>query len=889
MDFSRIDPRIMALWAKSGEPEGHSLLLHMLDVAAVAESILRREPDTTAEWISKRLQLYAADVRRWVAYCCGLHDIGKATAGFQRRWQAGWEKVKEAGLPVVASASVAAHDKAGGAILLRECESVEGGTLAGLLALCAAGHHGYAPSLYELRDALPWGEDPAWKDTRHGLIEVYRKALAPASPSISDAKVSLLAWLTGLTAVADWIASNAEWFPFGRRGCGTTEEYYQKALSLAEDGLERLGWPRFAPLAPASADTATLLSLAMGKKEGVQPRELQRVGDQLLKGCAEPTLLLVEAAMGEGKTELAFLAHLRLQAANGHRGMYVALPTQATGNAMFDRTLNFLRACSPATRLDVQLAHAGAALNEQVMHLRGVGDSEEESVACGAWFAQHRRALLSPYGVGTIDQALYSVLNVKHHGVRVWGLSNRVIILDEIHAYDTYTSTLLTELLGWLKELNCSVVLMSATLPSAKRRELLRAWGVDDPRPAPYPRLVVCTAGKAEPEGFQSGIRRVIELEPLDESLSSIAGAAVNKLRHGGCGAVIVNTVERAQTLFRLLREERIGDVQLYLLHARFPADERRQRELLVMDRFGGLRGGCRPEKALLVATQVIEQSLHLDFDFMITDLAPVDLLLQRAGRLHRDKLCRPSGHQRPRLTVAGLLAEREPELSGTRWGFVYEPYVLLRSWEVMRERTELRIPEDLEELIESVYSSSPPVCHQKDGLNRGRGDREYEQYRDRLERQRQYALNARIDPQTELLQAYADTPRAACEDEEPGREGLVRVTTRFEESESVLAVPVYEVTEGWAIQPHDCAFQPDGSVDDGLALRLFRRQVRIGRWELVRSLEKTETPAVFRRHPWLRHLKPLVLGRDGAARIGGLEVSLDPELGLVYRSTNGL
>lgn len=869
----------MALWAKSGETQGHGLLLHMLDVAAVAESILEREPPAIREWISGRMNLQASEVARWVAYCCGLHDIGKATAAFQRKWGEGWRRVVEAGLPEPSFSMDGRHDHAGGAILLRECHVDEPRTAGLLIALSAAGHHGYVPPLERVARAGPLGEPGAWKEVRRDLVRVYRDTLRPAWPTTSDKGVSLFAWLVGLTAVADWIASNDEWFPFGSRGYRSTEDYYAGALGTAEQALDGLGWPKFIPLVAAPSDTAALLSLALGKKEGVRPRELQWLGDQLLQGCRGPTLVLVEAVMGEGKTELAFLAHLRLQAVNGHRGFYIALPTQATGNAMFDRALKFLKACSPGARLDIQLAHAGAMLYEPITRLRGVGESLDESVASAAWFAQHRRALLSPYGVGTIDQALYSVLNVKHHGVRVWGLSNRVVVLDEVHAYDTYTSTLLTELLRWLKELNCSVVLMSATLPSAKRRELLEAWGVDQPPAAPYPRLVVCTAGKAEAVSFRSGVRRVIELEPLDESLESMARRAVNKLNQGGCGAVIVNTVERAQKLFLLLWQMLEGTGELHLFHARFPADQRCDLEQLVMRRFGGLRGESRPKAALLVATQVIEQSLHLDFDFMITDLAPVDLVFQRAGRLHRDELARPRAHERPCLTVAGLLAEREPDPRGTRWAFVYEPYILLRTWRVMRERRQLRVPEDLEPLIESVYGDG-------DGSLRGEWDEEFRRYQTSLAQQRQAALNARIDVEAEITAAYAGKPEAAGEDEDPGAKGVLRVSTRFEEGESVLAVPVYEVTEGWAIGPHDCAFQPDGRVDDGLALRLFRRQVRIGRWELVSSLKETETPPAFRRHPWLRHLKPLVLGRDGRAKFGHLEVSLDPVLGLVYGDT---
>ena len=223
--------------------------------------------------------------------------------------------------------------------------------------------------------------------------------------------------------------------------------------------------------------------------------------------------------MGEGKTELALLAHLRLQAALGHRGLYIGLPTQATGNAMFDRTLRFLRAFGSDQRLDIQLAHGGAMLDERLVELRGIHGEVGDSVRSSAWFSQRRRPLISPYGVGTIDQALLATLNVKHHFVRLWGLTNRVVVLDEVHAYDTYTSGLIESLLRWLKALGCSVVVMSATLPRQKRDALVRAWGAA-PEKAPslaYPRILLANDHGVSGESYASRELVPIELLALDE------------------------------------------------------------------------------------------------------------------------------------------------------------------------------------------------------------------------------------------------------------------------------------------------------------------------------------------------------------------------------------
>lgn len=313
----------------------------------------------------------------------------------------------------------------------------------------------------------------------------------------------------------------------------------------------------------------------LGGRKDIGARPLQVAADRLLAATEEPALLVVEAPMGEGKTELAFLAYLRLQALHNHRGLYLALPTQATGAAIFERTLKFLEAFSSGTPLDLQLAQGNAALNEHVLRLRGIDGRQGQDVSSSMWFAQRRRALLSPYGVGTIDQALLAVLNVKHHFVRLWGLSNRVVILDEVHAYDAYTTGLIETLLKWLKLMGSSVVLMSATLPSAKRRRLLKAWGVEEEPDTSYPRLSLATGGRLGCASFAARDLPAVHITGVSEDLSQIAALALRLLQSEGCGAVIVNTVERAQQLYRMVRDRSNPKIPVILLHARFPLEQR--------------------------------------------------------------------------------------------------------------------------------------------------------------------------------------------------------------------------------------------------------------------------------------------------------------------------
>lgn len=639
----------------------------MLDVAAVAEAILLREPPSTLLWAGSAFGFEPDEVALALAARVGLHDIGKTLPGFQAKWPEGRQRLESLGLRFPSESLLEAvnrHDWACFDLLPRLfCGlEVEDPSIREFARALAAHHGAFPPGSSDL--GL---EKDEWPKARLELLRAYWGTLAPAVPRERDLSSPAMAWFAGLASVADWIGSNTDWFPMGERGA-TLQEHWESARDLAERALDALGWPAWSPLLRDPSDTDSLVRRMLGR-EDLDSRPLQAAADALLAGAEGPTLLLVEAPMGEGKTELAFLSHLRLQACNQHRGLFLALPTQATGNAMFDRALAFLRAFSGVTKLDIQLVHGGALLDERVLRLRNIGDSPgsvDESIASSAWFSARKRPLLSPYGVGTVDQALMSVLCVKHHFVRLWGLSNRVVVLDEVHAYDTYTGGLIEALLRWLKDLGCSVVLMSATLPERRRAALLQAWGAQDRPEIPYPRVLMASAGRTEGLTFPVRDQVPIQIQGLAEDLVGIANAVVEAVREGGCAAVIVNTVQRAQTLYLTLKALAAPGVELQLFHARLPADDRQARERRVLEAFGKDSDLKRPERAILVATQVAEQSLDVDFDVMFTDLAPIDLLLQRAGRLHRHDRRRPACHADPVLHISGLGPDREPELKET-------------------------------------------------------------------------------------------------------------------------------------------------------------------------------------------------------------------------------
>lgn len=884
--FDELSGPARTLWAKSGEPTGHGLLAHMLDVAAVAERLLGRESPATLEWACTCFGLNRQIASRTLSAFVGLHDVGKAIAGFQDKWPAGRAAVEATGLPFPPRLlALDQHDLASAEILRGLLKPWAPGLAAGL-ANAVAAHHGHFFDARQLANARRPAEPAAWPEARAEIVSRYMATLLPGqdvSQPLTTAEAADLpawAWLAGLTSVSDWIGSNTDWFPPGERAA-SLEEHHARSLQLAETALDAIGWPMHQPLLRAGAPTDELIGRIVGQA-GLSARPLQTAADQLLRAAQAPVLLIVEAPMGEGKTELALLAHLRLQARFGHRGLYLALPTQATGNAMFDRALLFLRAFGAGQALDLQLAHGGALLDDRLVELRGIHGEHGDSVRSSAWFSQRKRPLLSPYGVGTIDQTLFATLNVKHHFVRLWGLTNRVVVLDEVHAYDTYTGGLIEALLRWLKALGCSVVLMSATLPRRKRDALLLNWGADAAvvPDLPYPRLLMAAGHQVLGQTCTSRPQASISLAGVPEDLQGIADLAAGLLEQGGCGAVVVNTVDRAQALYLVLRASVPEPGQVMLFHARFPADERSAREQAVLAVFG--KHAARPAQALLVATQVVEQSLDIDFDFLISDLAPVDLLLQRAGRLHRHQRLRPVAHQQACLTVAGLLPDRLPELKRTAWGAIYDPFILCRTWAFVSRECEWQLPQDIDRLVQTVYGDDelPPDLDAKT-LAFVEGEA-YGIHRAKLQTEARFASNAAVDAQAEPQNAYAHKPGS----EEGNGLGASNQTRLGDDTVTVL--PVHVAADGWRLMPGDPPFDPALKPGPALARRMLARQVRLSRKAVVKALRAHEPPQGFQDHPWLRDVRPLCL-QDGALQIGRLQVWLDPELGIVYQKLDAI
>ncbi len=877
-------------WAKTPEEGGEKwqpLILHLLDVAACADAILNREPESTRQQIVAVLGLPWAAARPWLLLLIACHDLGKACPGFQCKWR------NLSGLDVGPSPDTTVNHAFVSQVELREL-MIELGwpeETADLAADAVGCHHGEraSPATIQGIEDNPFRRTlgkPDWHRARKAmfdaLIDVFKPGEPPTKPTLSGPDFMLLA---GLTSFADWIGSNETFFPFGApEDCDDLPSWFKnRREQYAESALDQMGWLPRLPLAQHHSTFDAVFGFA--------PRPLQQTMADALNTIDRPAILLIEAPMGEGKTEAALYAHLELQRRLGHRGLYVALPTKATGNAMFSRVLKFLRDQRYDRTLDMQLLHGGALLNDDYQKLKfdGIYDATKGGeVRAGEWFTHKKRALLSEYGVGTIDQALLTILPVRHQFVRLWGLANRVVVFDEIHAYDAYTGTLLLHLLRWLLALGSSVVLLSATLPPKLRRQLAELTGGEPlESEATYPRLSVYQPGEAvRPIGFNADPERRLwlSLQPVTSDLSAIQGALDTHLGNGGYVLALLNTVQRAQNFYRQYGAgeplfidgkpigKRLPDgTEVYLFHARFPADVRQRREDAVLKLFGPPQKdeSCeRRGKKILIATQVAEQSLDLDFDLIVTDLAPIDLLLQRAGRLWRHRRdARPL--EKPTLIVAGLAEDPPPPFGKPLWwNAVYREDVLLRTRSLLRGKITLQLPDEIDALVATVYEEEIPV---------------EESLEARLDRAMQDALGTEYAQTGAANQVIIGLPDDASwksgarftlyDDDEPGVHASLKVKTRLGE-DSVVAIPLWEGDDYDAVATPDFAQAKDW----------FLRAMSLARKGVVKRLQAKGVPEGWKQSALLRNAYPLEL--DAEARwIEDSRVQLSDELGLIYHN----
>ncbi len=720
------------LWAKKdSNGQSHALIHHMLDTAAVCEclchSVRGRSP---TERIAEGLKIANNTAIPWIAYIVSLHDLGKANPFFQFMKPIP-EFVKRSLDDAKFKEPKYCNPQQHGlitAVSLKEALSdaqtrIDDNTVKKLSAVLG-GHHGVFPTPTQLPQAkrqLSLAEHQSapnkndWRKIRKSIVVHLLETIHPdleMIPRIDPRDNATPILLAGLTAVADWIGSMENHFHYVSTA-NDPVSYYEKAKDIANRVLQEFHWSGW-ELPCASKPFRELFP------HTIIPRPLQQKTIEIGNKIEGLRFVIIEAPMGEGKTEAALYLQDLWSIANKQAGAYFALPTMAASNQLFSRTKSFLENRYDDSILNLLLLHSHRELNQDYKSLQiaSINPDEKENTSgliAHEWFTKSKRGFLAPFAVGTVDQSLLSVMQVRHGPVRLYGLADKTLIFDEVHAYDTYMLSLFERLLSWLGQLGTTVIILSATLPNSTRHKLLTAYAGHNVsiNETPYPRLTTFSSNAGiNTHAIDVTEDRIteFELEWLDDDIDRLVLILESRLANGGCAVWILNSVHRAQEAFTALLNH-LGDsgIELTLFHARFPLKQRLYIEKQVLERFGKERDH-RPHRAILVATQVVEQSLDLDFDWMITELAPVDLLLQRSGRMHRHKKARrPSGFEKPCLSV---LKPKGHELSDPLVSrSVYDEYILLRTWLAIHSRNHIHIPGDVEALIESVYGEGDIDC----------------------------------------------------------------------------------------------------------------------------------------------------------------------------------
>ncbi len=645
---------------------GRTVLSHCLIVGAVSRALIARLP----AWLSRDL------FPRGVELIAAAHDIGKVSPTFQKKIHSALSQQDELLLDPLKPYPAEGENKLWGGHAGVSQVTMSALGAGPFIPEILGQHHGYAPNLGLYSAVSEVFGGLAWHTKRTELFSILKETLQASLPKIDRAHQALA--VSGLTSVADWIGSGS-WFD------DPSENWQDKIEEAVDD---------------AGFITPTLKQgLGFTEIFGFEPRLIQQ---ELFESIEGPGVYVLEAPMGSGKTEASLFAAYNLLQRGLATGIYFALPTQLTSDKIHERFQVFLKKILHQDSLhrSSMLLHGNARLRQL--------EIGEDAAPGGSWFRQGKRGILAPFAVGTVDQALMAVLNVKHGFVRTFGLMGKVVILDEVHSYDTFTGTIIDSLIELLREIKCTVIVLSATL-TKQRRRALSSSNIESEN---YPLITSVPI---------NGVTQEISVASLEETSvvvrhapdTAALGEAINRAMEGQQILWIENTVNEAQEIFRTLSARATEmDIACGLLHSRFTKSHRAQREEEWVSLFGKSGHATRAARGrILVGTQVLEQSLDIDSDFLVTRMAPTDMLLQRLGRLWRHAdTPRPQAAEREMWILSPNLEEavHNPIREFGSSSRVYAPYVLCRSLEVWNNLGQVSLPTQIRSLLEATYADRP-------------------------------------------------------------------------------------------------------------------------------------------------------------------------------------
>lgn len=883
---------VLLLWAKTSRDEPqtyHPVLYHMLDVSNITLFLWNNviHPDIKDK-IGRQLNLSENVLPYFIAWLSGLHDIGKVTPVFQKKSIIHQQRLHEHGY-IFPLGLNGLHGTLSSVIILNYLVQKDINPItAKNIAQLSGGHHGVFPSTYNMEHTGRCLGDQKWENIRTEIIESLWELLTQESFPSFDEQVEeltnsfILPVISGLISISDWIGSNIDYFPYN--DSPDQRKYSEISCKNAHDVLKKLG---YLPIINSQFLKNTFEELFPFSPNVLQEKVVEMVSEQ-----KEPYLMAIEAKMGQGKTEAALYAINHAVSNNISRGFYIALPTQATSNAMYDRVrTDYLQKKNYDNHQSLQLVHGNALMDEvfkESLKIKGIEDGSSDNYSAQSWFTARKRPLLAYMGVGTIDQVLLSVLQTRHWFVRLFGLARKVVVFDEVHAYDTYMSTILERLISWLSEMDSTVILLSATLPREKLNRFIESYAGKSIIPVYpcYPRVTICDKqGKVVSDTLKENENnKAVKIRFVYPEIDQIYNEFINSR---GCTAVICNTVNRAQDIYQYLKYLNIPECELILFHARMPFIWRNKREKEVIKLFGKPDKSQRPEKAILIATQVVEQSLDLDFDCIYSDMAPIDLILQRMGRLWRHP--RPliaRGCRTPNFNIFIDNSDENEVPQQITSSRVYDPYILMKSYLALislpdeNERKIINIPEDIDHLVQDVYSEkmSLEVPIRWENTLNDLGN----QFHIMSQNNENTALNILVNMPQNLEDLLESFNTELSEDENPEMAKRIRAATRLGDLSITVVCLREEDNKLYPVHSErtlDLEIEPNMEVTK----ELLESSCSISHQGIFYLLLENLPPESWKHNVNLKYTRVMIF-RNGHLNIGNYNLELNTDIGISIR-----
>lgn len=848
--------------------------VHSYDTAGIIERLFNHWiPESLRIYISEKLlpnsskdnsQETAVNFCRLMAL---LHDTGKLTPAFQSKIAPniyGYsDKLENMGINIrnLKEISKSPHNIAGQVILEHYGFPKE-------ISVITGSHHGrcaYSTSeQLEIYKSNYFGyksiNEKLWRNIRKYWIDTALKETGFKSvEDIPKPNVKIQMLITGLLIMSDWIASNTKYFPYINIDSILSEEQIFRRLEYA--------WKKLS--LPESLYIENINNSDDFFKERFEytPNDIQKDIMETVRFSHGNGIYIIESPMGTGKTETALAVSEIIASVSGAGGIYFGLPTQATANGIFGRIKKWAESLDDEKH-SIRLAHGMTELNseyQQLFHGRAV-DSGDESLVVHEWFEGRKQALLSDFVIATVDQFLLASLKQKHVMLRHLGLAGKIVIIDECHAYDAYMNVYLDHTLRWMGEYEVSVIILSATLPPQRRNELIKAYTGKQPdieKSLEYPVLTWTDSEGVHQKALKNNIpEKHIKISEIKEN--ELIFNLSDKLSDGGCASIIVNSVSYAQKL-ALYIEDKMPEYHVICFHSRFTASDRADIERNILSLTGKESNTSERNKLIVVGTQVLEQSLDIDFDYMITEICPMDLLLQRSGRLQRHKLKRPEKLKNAELAIL------RPEIEKKS---VYSPWIIKMTEKYLPEK--LIIPSDIPFLVSSVYAE-PQNTEEKSS----------DEYRDyiRMINDKKSSANKYCIKSNQLNSRYKNTI-AYFLDDDAGNSKQAEASVRDSDESIEVLILKRKSSHEYMTVSGNYEFDTTLPLSDSEAKIILNQRIRLPLYfsgyrfnETIESLEAP--PKRWQESQWLKGELLVILDSNNEAEISGRKIRYSSKYGL--------